>query len=121
MERAYQLRWREGLRRLHGVVPADELSLIVCITRAMWVRNGHVFPRFAYSAYRDKDGMLYADFASGPREDQKERRKCIGNYKVVRDTFRALADALKLSDEDRIALFADLRKWVSTDDYEVKP
>lgn len=39
----------------------------------------------------------------------------IGRVEEVVDNMRGLADALKLNDADRTAMFDDLRKWMGTD------
>jgi hypothetical protein len=53
------------------------------------------------TTYTDKDGhTCYTD---------------IGTPQELADSFSELADILKLSDEDRIAMFSKVRAWISAD------
>jgi len=99
-----------------NVLPRDITEEATAILLAVLQNNRNHFPRYAYKAYIDKDGMMTADFATGPKETQREARRQVGHVEHVREMFRTIADFLKLSDDDRIAMFTALRNWVATDD-----
>lgn len=69
---------------------------------------------FIYSyATINKSGMVCAEMIG-----RDGRKKIVGLYTsdiLMRDDFRRIADRLKFSDAERIAMFAVLKKWVVAD------
>lgn len=73
-------------------------------------------PRFSlrnHSAAILPNGQVVADFQD--RDGLGFRATLIGHVHDIRDQFRFLADHLKLSDAERLEMFAELRKWLSRD------
>lgn len=60
-----------------------------------------------------KEGDVLADFQARPGEPYRAIRVC--HTSELNDNFRGLADHLKLTDADRIAMFDVLRQWVWKD------
>ena len=61
----------------------------------------------------DEDGWVLADVWLPGRAGFLATN--LGSLRDIVDNFRRLADILKLSDEDRAALFVLMQKWMGTD------
>ena len=89
----------------------DTLGVIV---RAVLAKSTAVGFAYGTTATIDKDGMVRSN-----RRDvdgMVHRNFPVGTSTAVRDEFRKLADHCKLTDQDREALFDELRKWIARDD-----
>jgi hypothetical protein len=86
------------------------------ILRAAFQNNGvgpHSFPRLAYSAEISKEGIVQVQCAKTEGSEVRKINLCTAQ--VLVDSFRRLADELKLNDQDRIALFTCIRQWIGKD------
>lgn len=99
----------------YGPLPSDQRDELGAIVLAMLKNNRNHFPRYAYAAHIDKDGNVFADFASGPLEKHRVARRFIDHVDNLNGAMRKLADVLKFSDKDRIEMFDTLRSWIATD------
>jgi len=70
-------------------------------------------PRLGTQAYIDAAGIVHVDFWD-EHGDHKPASP-LNSVKELTDSFRYLADELKLSDADREAMFGELRKWIKRD------
>lgn len=70
-------------------------------------------PRFGRVAVIDAQGILYSNMQD--KDGKIHPNHCLGPVQDVIDNFRGLADHLKLSDADRVALFGELKKWIKHD------
>jgi len=70
-------------------------------------------PRFGAGAVITPEGMVMALFQDRTLKKTLAPISPIGEFV---DTFRRLADDLKLGDADRIAMFSEVRKWIIKDD-----
>lgn len=71
-------------------------------------------PHFGRSGWIDKQGMVRSNLMSVNQGWHPQVVIC--DKITMRDTFRKIADELKLSDVDRIAMFDELRKWFAKDE-----
>jgi hypothetical protein len=71
-------------------------------------------PFYCSAAKIDKAGRVVADVI-GLKGDLFRDSKIFDSEIQMRDTFRGLADRLKLSDTDRTELFKCVQKWVVAD------
>ena len=99
-----------------GRMPTDIRDEMTAIILAILKNNRNHYPRYAYQCYVDAKGEMYADFAPSPHRDTWIKRKHVGSTITVRDTMRALADGLDLSDAERMDMFQTLRRWIFRDD-----
>jgi hypothetical protein len=88
-------------------------SKLGCILLACIGRGQNKVPRFGRQAIITSDGYVTCPFLDRHGEGHAHSLVCTVDD-LVRN-FRGLADHLKLSDEERIEMFAAVRKWVSTD------
>jgi len=76
-------------------------------------------PRFVsggapgWGANITSDGMIMSDFYD--RQGNMHYGALVGSVEEMTDNFRGLADYLKLSDNERVALFTAVRQWIKTD------
>ena len=78
-----------------------------------WQHGRHP-PRFGSKARINADGYLVTNVQEADRRIHRDM--VVDTVQEVTDSFRGLADRLKLSDAEREALFAELRKWIAHDD-----
>jgi hypothetical protein len=71
-------------------------------------------PFLCSAAKIDKSGRVVTDMVTDYGEIEKDH-VLFPNEIAMRDTFRRLADRLKLSDLDRIELFKCVQRWVVAD------
>jgi hypothetical protein len=77
--------------------------------------DGALIPPFLTSAARiDKSGRVVADVCGRMGVINKDE-VIFASELAMRDSFRRLADDLKLSDDDRIELFKYAQRWVVAD------
>ncbi len=77
------------------------------------LQHGITPPRFGKNASVDKNGVLHTNV-----QDQNFKiylNQPMRHIQEVIDNLRGLADHLKLSDEDRTALFGEFKKWILLD------
>lgn len=71
-------------------------------------------PKWGHTAIIKLDGRVVADF-------QNRRGACYANVEVgtipeIGSWFNRLADEIKATDEERMAMFGELRKWMAIDE-----
>jgi len=94
-------------------------TMLGCILLAVIGRNAKNPPWFEPGAEIDADGFLLANFVGKDRVDHHQLIP-VATVKDLVDEFRRLADAIKLDDADRIAMFAALRAWIVKDHRALK-
>jgi hypothetical protein len=89
-------------------------TLMGCFVLAIcgWQHGRHP-PRFGSNAIIDENGMLFSNMQNA--EGAMFANHCLGDVKTVVDSFKGLADHLKLDDKERIEMFDELRKWIKLD------
>jgi hypothetical protein len=81
-------------------------------------RKPHKPPAIGSKAAINTDGMVYASYMAP--DGTLHRYYPICHADQLRDTFRDLADKLKLDDKDRLAMFDEVKKWI-VKDFRAKP
>jgi len=71
-------------------------------------------PHFGREGYIDAQGMVRSSMVHATKGWFPNVPIC--DKITLRDTFRKIADELKLSDVDRVAMFGELKKWLTRDD-----
>jgi hypothetical protein len=102
-------------RVLLAAFPADPMGLIV---RAVLGVNSRVGAALGLEATIRKDGVVTAALRS-PRGRKVTNAHPLGTVIALRDEFRRLADHCRLPDNERLALFEEVRKWAGRDLREV--
>lgn len=92
-------------------------SLAGAILLGVLKRTPHKPPAIGHKAAVNSDGYVFASYVDGDGKFHKARAVCYVDQ--LRDTFRDLADKLKLDDADRAAMFAEIKKWI-VKDYRAK-
>lgn len=69
-------------------------------------------PRITGSAEINEDGWVIAPFH---RRDGKIENSIVGDVNYLTRSFSELADTLRLSDADRIAMFSEVKRWIRKD------
>jgi hypothetical protein len=107
--------WKaKAIHRTHG-----NQTLTGCIIEAIIGLAPDNPPRFIYPcAVIGIDGRLYCPFQHP--SGRLEALYSPGTVVEVRDDLRRLADELKLSDEERVAMFDEFKKWIERDDRAIK-
>jgi len=77
-------------------------------------QHGRKPPRFGSTAWIDKDGIVHSHVQT--KEGQVYLNQAMRSIQEITDNFRGLADELKLNDDDREAMFTELRKWIAKDE-----
>lgn len=98
-------------RTLLAAFPADPMGLIV---RAVLGRNSRVGAALGLEAEIGKDGIVRTKLR-GPLGNKLSDAHPLGSIQSLRDEFRRLADHCKLNDDERVALFEELKKWCGRD------
>lgn len=90
-------------------------SLLGCFVLAIlgWQHGRHP-PRFGRVCRIDKEGVVYSNMQAKDGVIHRNHRLC--PISEVIDSFRGLADDLKLADGERQAMFDELRKWCFIDE-----
>lgn len=70
-------------------------------------------PHFGRQGFIDAQGIVRSSLVA--RHTGWHPNVPICDKITLRDTFRKIADELKLSDQDRIAMFDELKKWIAKD------
>ena len=96
-----------------GGFRGGEDMLMVCFLLAVFGWQAGFKPRFGRIARIDKEGMVFSDCVDG--YGVKHKAECLGPVERIIDNFRGLADHLKLTDDERIELFSELKKWFAYD------
>lgn len=93
-------------------------TLMGCYVLAIlgW-QHGRKPPRFGSTARIDKNGQVWSHMQS--KDYAMHPDHCLGPLQDIIDSFRGLADHLKLTDEERIAMFTELKKWFAKDERAV--
>lgn len=71
-------------------------------------------PSLTSAARIDKAGRVVADVVDSHGRKRKDQA-IFENEVKLRDSFRRLADHLKLADDDRVEMFRAIRRWVVAD------
>ena len=89
-------------------------SRLGCLVLAIlgW-QHGRKPPRFGSTAVILKDGTVMSNFQN--KAGNMFANQAICTVQEMVDSFRGLADHLKLNDIDRLAMFEELRKWIRED------
>lgn len=105
-------------RALEHTRKTPMLVMIVSMIGAWKPTHAHFIPTEPdqFAPRIDKDGQAWLTFVHQRPEGFVAERECLGPIEEVNDNFRRLADALKLDDPDRIAMFDALRAWFAKDD-----
>jgi hypothetical protein len=77
-------------------------------------QHGRKPPRFGKVAVINKDGMVITNMQD--KHGGIHPKHSLGDVQAVIDSFRGLADHLKLNDDERKAMFAELNKWFVHDE-----
>lgn len=85
-------------------------TLMGCFVLAIlgWQHGRHP-PRFGSKAVIDAEGIVITHMQD--KNGVKHHNHRLGHVKDIVDSFRGLADHLKLDDWEREEMFAELRKW----------
>lgn len=70
-------------------------------------------PKYGPMAYCTADGLVMSSFVD--RHGVSHFHTVVSSMKDYIANFRGLADALKLNDKDRLAMFAKVKQWISVD------
>lgn len=106
-----------------GVIGAVALSVLahnyddamLPLLKVLFQGFESITPPFLCSAGKvDKEGAIVADLVERAGKIVKNYR-LYGSEIELRDDFRRLADQLKLSDADRVEMFAAVKRWVVAD------
>lgn len=90
-------------------------TLMGCFVLAIlgW-QHGRKPPRFGKTARIDKNGNVFSNMQD--KNGIMYRNHFLGGVKDITDSFRGLADHLKLDDKQRGEMFAELKKWFAIDE-----
>lgn len=102
--------WKERVLR---ETDTNNRRLLHLILRAVLGRRPPRPPAFGPTCVITPDGYVLTNAIHA--DGTPEVGFCLGTTIQVRDQLRALADVLDLSDEDRVAMFAEFGKWVAVD------
>lgn len=69
-------------------------------------------PWYGLTAVISVDGFLFTIFVD---KDRHADLACVGEVSKIVDAFKRLADVLDFSEEDTIAMFKEVQRWVSKD------
>lgn len=107
-------RWQHRAVRETG----GNTTLMGCYVLAVlgW-QHGRKPPRFGKTARIDKDGVVWSNMQT--KEHNIYPDHCLGPLRDIVDSFRGLADHLKLNDDERVAMFDELKKWFVKDERAV--
>lgn len=86
---------------------------MVCLLLAVLGWQAGFKPRFGRTATINKEGMVFTECVDG--QGKNCGRQCLGHVEGIRDSFRGLADHLKLSDAECNEMFLELKRWFSHD------
>lgn len=103
-------RWQHRAVRETG----GNTTLMGCYVLAVlgW-QHGRKPPRLGKVARIDLDGVAWSNMQN--KSGHMFRDHCLGPLQDIVDSFRGLADHLKLNDVERVEMFAELRKWFAVD------
>jgi hypothetical protein len=103
---AYRDSWKVRAVRETG----GNKTLMGCFVLAILnLQHGVKPPRFGSRAVINAEGLVFSNMQAA--DGTKHPNHCLGPVQVITDNFRGLADHLELSDKDRVAMFAELKKW----------
>jgi len=98
-------------RVLLASFPCDPEGAIV---RAVLGRNMIRGLCYGLTAVIDREGIVRSNVRA--HDGETYARMAVGSVIAVRDCFRRIADHCKLDDDERLAFFDELRKWVIKDE-----
>lgn len=70
-------------------------------------------PWLGLHAVIDMDGEVWADFVGRDRKLQEAMHIC--SAQVLAEAFKRVADDCTMTDAETVAMFAEVRKWISKD------
>lgn len=82
---------------------------MVCLLLAVLGWQASFKPRYGRVARIDKDGLVFSNCVDG--YGVHHNKTCLGPVQQITDSFRGLADHLKLDDKERVEMFEELKKW----------
>lgn len=89
-------------------------TMMGCFVLAiLGLQHGLRPPRFGRVAVIDKDGMVFSNMQN--KDGKIFRNHCLGPVQDIIDSFRGLADHLKLNDKERQQMMDELKKWFAHD------
>ena len=91
----------------------ESASGIGAIVLAALHASPRPYPCFIDKAAIDPAGLVFTYMIRADRSVEKD--VCLGHIGTMTENLRRFADALKLGDEDRKALFAEFAKWFVVD------
>lgn len=77
-------------------------------------QHGRKPPRFGSRAVINKDGVVISNMQD--KDGVKHLNHALGPVQDIIDSFRGLADHLKLDDAERVEMFSELKKWFAHDE-----
>lgn len=106
----YREHWQHRAVRETG----GNKTLMGCYVLAIlgW-QHGRKPPRLGSKAVIDENGVAFSHMQD--INGTMHRMHCLGSVQDITDSFRGLADHLKLDDADRVAMFEELKKWFAHD------
>jgi hypothetical protein len=85
-------------------------TMMGCFALAiLGLQHGITPPRFGSTAKIDAQGIVYSNMQT--KDGKMYRNHCLGPVQDIIDSFRGLADHLKLNDVERQAMMDELKKW----------
>lgn len=102
-----------ALRRKLKTATGGNKQLLGTIMLAVLGETPRFPPALGLGAVISSDGMIFCDFVT--KDGRLRTAAFVCDIEDLINNFRGLADHLKLSDEDRIILFSELRKWIKKD------
>lgn len=88
-------------------------SQLGCILLAVLAKAADNPPKITGSATITSDGYVLANFTG--RDGIPRHQAFICDVEDLQRNFSGLADHLKLSDADRVAMFGEVKKWIWKD------
>lgn len=123
---------RRALRAciINGKLSALGGILVAIIDSDLKIDVRAKIPPFISAALVNKEGKVFVDVChEKPIIEANVLRNvwmgdldvALGTIDAIRDMFRRLADALKLSDHERTEMFTRLKQWVRYDERAISP
>jgi len=88
-------------------------TMLGCLLLAVMGRNAKSAPAMGENAIITTDGIIVTQFLT--KHGRLHKAVPIGRVSEIVTELRQLSDKLKLPDDDRVAMFAEMRKWIARD------
>ena len=89
-------------------------SQLGCVVLAVLGKSASNPPKITGSATIKTDGQVYANFTGSDCVARQGVHIC--SVEDLQRNFSGLADHLKLSDEERVEMFGEVKKWIWKDE-----